>query len=142
MIRLRVTTTSLLRPALLGIGVAINTMSHDATKFWALKDRSYRNKNTDVASAVRLVLCKALEKGWCNVRIQLQNKKVLRQIKHGKSSDGKLATILEDIFYLMSLFRMCSFCLDSNDNSNTIANVSSYALGILIDEEGCFPLCC
>ena len=71
-----------------------------------------------------------------------KHKEALRQIKYGKSSDGRLATILEDIFCLMSLFRMCSFCLNSNDNSNTIANVSSYALGILIDEEGCFPLCC
>ena len=33
LIRLRVTTTSLLRSALLGVGAALNTMSHDTTEF-------------------------------------------------------------------------------------------------------------
>ena len=141
LIRLRVSTTSLSRPALLGIGVAIKRMTNGATDSWALKDRSYGNKNIDAASAVRFVLCKALERGWCNIRIQIQNKDLLRQIMHGKSSDCRLTTILEDILSLKSLFRMCSFCLDSNDDSNANVNISSYGLGILLDEKSLFPLC-
>ena len=142
LIRLNVTTTSSVRPVVLGIGVAINSRSHAATKYWALKNKSHGNKNMDVASAVRLVLCKALGRGWHNIKVHIQNKEVLRQIKHGTTSDGRLTMILDDIFCLKSLFLMCSFCLNRNDNSITKANVSSYALGIWLDEEASFPLYC
>lgn len=141
LITLRVATTSLTRPTLLGIGVAVKRRTNGATNFWALKDRSYGNKNIDVASAVKLVLCKALERPWSNIRIQIQNKDLLRQITNGKSSDCRLTTILEDILNLKSLFRMCSFCLDNNDDNDISANVSSYALGILLDEEALVPPC-
>ena len=69
-----VTTTTLLKPAVVGIGVEIRTWSHDTTESWALKDRSHGNKNTDAAAAIRLVLCKALQRGWRNIKVRVQNK--------------------------------------------------------------------
>ena len=138
---LRVATRSLQRPAVLGIGVAVSRMPNEAKELWALKDRSSGDQNIDDAAAVQLILCKALDRHWSNVSIQIHNKDLLKRLKFGKSSDCRLTTILENILCLKSLFRVCSFSLANYDDKDVCANVSSYALGILLDEEALVPPC-
>ena len=51
-----------------------------------------------------------------------------------KTKDIRLATMIDDIANLGSLFQKCSFCLDiANDNISK--SVSTYAVGICVDEE-------
>ena len=102
-------TRSLQRPAVLGIGVAVSRMPNEAKELWALKDRSSGDKNIDDAAAVKLILCKALERQWCNIRIQVYNKDLLNRLKIGKSPDCRMTTILEDILSLKSLFECALF---------------------------------
>ena len=71
----------------------------------------------------------------------MHNKELLRQLKNRRTADIIMATLLEDILSLKTLFRMCSFCLVSDDNNDISANISSYALDILLDEKGIIPPC-
>ena len=134
-------TRSLQRPAVLGIGVAISGRPNEAKELWALKDRSSGDQNIDDAAAIKLALCKAVERGWRNICIQIRNKALLKQLQIGKSIDCRMTTMLEDLLRLQSLFRMCSFCFVNFDVNDVCEHVSSYALGILLDEEFLIPPC-
>ena len=141
LIILKMATRRSQKHAVLGIGVDISKMQTEAKELWALKDRSSGDQNIDDAAAVQLILCKALDRHWSNISIQIHNKDLLKRLKFGKSSDCRLTTILENILCLKSLFRVCSFSLVNYDDKDVCANISSYALGILLDEESLIPPC-
>ena len=78
---------------------------------------------------------------WSTISVQIRNKGLLKLLKLGKASDCRMTTLIEDILSLKSLFRMCSFCLDNDDDNIDCNSVSSYAQGILLDEEFLVPPC-
>ena len=71
----------------------------------------------------------------------LQNKELLRQLKNPSSLDSCLTTLTDDIIELQKMFRMCSFELARENIMTECNSLSSYALGITVDEEWYFPQC-
>ncbi|XP_027118516.1 uncharacterized protein [Coffea arabica] len=140
-IALQVISTSWQRQLSTGIGVIAETSSHTRIAKWALKERSLGTKLLDDAAAVKLVLCKTLEQHWDKIKILLQNKELLRQLKNPSSLDSCLTTLTDDIMELQKIFRMCSFELARGSIMTTCKSLSSYALGIVVDEEWYFPQC-
>nr|XP_027095012.1 uncharacterized protein LOC113715059 [Coffea arabica] len=140
-VNLRVAIKTSKRNAVLGIGVSVRRVPNEAQEVWALKDRSLGDHNIDEATTIKLTLCKALDRQWSTISVQIRNKGLLKLLKLGKASDCRMTTLIEDILSLKSLFRMCSFCLDNDDDNIDCNSVSSYAHGILLDEEFLVPPC-
>ncbi|XP_027155669.1 uncharacterized protein LOC113756069 [Coffea eugenioides] len=140
-VNLRVAIKTSKRNAVLGIGVSVRRVPNEAQEVWALKDRSSGDHIIDEATAIKLTLCKALDRQWSTISVHIRNKGLLKLLKLGKASDCRMTTLIEDILSLKSLFRMCSFCLDNDDDNIDCNSVSSYAQGILLDEEFLVPPC-
>ena len=61
------------------------------------RKRHSRNKDQDMAEAVRLCMIKATGQGWEKINIRFENKKMMTQIQTKKASNIEIATIMEDI---------------------------------------------
>nr|XP_027102916.1 uncharacterized protein LOC113724190 [Coffea arabica] len=140
-VNLRVAIKTSKRNAVLGIRVSVRRVPNEAYEVWALKDRSSGDHIIDEATAIKLTLCKALDRQWSTISVHIRNKGLLKLLKLGKASDYRMTTLIEDILSLKSLFRMCSFCLDNDDDNIDCNSVSSYAQGILLDKEFLVPPC-
>ena len=66
---MRVSTTSQQRSALLGVRVTVRRLPNGVIVFWAIKERSSGNKNIDDVLAIKLVLCKTLERQWSKIKL-------------------------------------------------------------------------
>ena len=93
----------------------------------------------DEAIALKLAMCKAVNMQHRAVQFQVQNQKLLNHIRTKQVRDIRLATVVDDIVQLRLLFHMCSFCLVQNDKNQLSSKLSTYALGIIFDEELLFP---
>lgn len=90
----------------MGTGVvATNNFTH-SREVWALTDRSTGNLLLDHACAVRMVLAKACQKQWRKVNVQVHSQQLIRQLASGNVRDIRLATLIEDIKNLSSLFML------------------------------------
>ena len=95
----------------------------------------------DELTAIKLLMCKAAVQKMERIEVQIQNKLTYNLIQQRKSQDMRMATLMEDIYSLQSLFRMCSFCL-VNRNSNHISHrISVQALEFIEDQEFWIPQC-
>ncbi|XP_071905812.1 uncharacterized protein [Coffea arabica] len=138
---MEVTTTTKQGQLFAGIGVTVKLFESNTMIGWALKDISSGNKILDEALALKLVLCKAVQHKWNNLKLGFCNKELWRQLKHQSPTDSKMATILEDISQLQRLFCMCSFVLYREENMIVSKKLSVDALSIIVDEERQLPQC-
>lgn len=123
---------------ILGIGVVTSDITSQALEIWALKERASGDSLLDYALALRLTLAKARQKQWTRITIHVQSQQMLKWLSTGKSKDMRMATLLDDVQNLKSLFQNCSFSL-SLDSSNLSNDISLYAVGISNDEEWDIP---
>ncbi|XP_027090263.2 uncharacterized protein [Coffea arabica] len=93
----------------MGIGVTAENNLCQKCAAWILKERSTGSVVLDNFLAIKLALCKLKEKGWQYIKIQTPCTQVLNMIRYQASSNLRLATHLEDIKDLCSMFRNCSF---------------------------------
>ena len=124
-----------------GIGVTVKEHVSNRMVGWVLKETSLGNKLLDEALALKLVLCKAVQRNWSKVKLNFCNKELWRQIIQQSPADSKMATVLEDISKLQRLFCMCSFGLCREENMIVSKKLSDDALGVIVDEERLFPQC-
>ena len=89
-----------------GIGVTVKEYASNRMTGWVLKEISLGNKLLDEALALKLVLCKAVQRNWSKVKLNFCNKELWRQITQQSPVDSKMATVLEDISNLQGLFCM------------------------------------
>lgn len=92
-----------------------------------MKERSSGSKNVNETVAIKLVMCRAVEQQWRRIKIQMQNKELLKQLISQRALDSKVATLMEDIQSLKVLFQMWSFCLDSENRNDISEQINSYA---------------
>ncbi|XP_027062993.2 uncharacterized protein [Coffea arabica] len=138
---MEVATTMKQGQLFMGIGVKVKVFASDTTIGWAMKDISSGNKLLDEALALKLVLCKAVQRKWSNIKLSFGNKELWRQLKHQSPANSRLATVLEDISQLQRLFRMCSFGLNREEDMIVSKKMSVDALSIIVDEERQLPQC-
>ena len=123
----------------LGIGICLTEADQGSKRGWALRETSSGSVLLDEAIALKLAMCKAANMQHRAVQFQVQNQKLLNHIRTKQVRDIRLATIVDDIVQLRLLFHMCSFCLVQNDKNQLSSKLSTYALGIIFDEELLFP---
>lgn len=138
---MEMTTTTKQGQLFAGIGVTVKIFASNMMIGWALKDISSGNKLLDEALALKLVLCKAVQRKWSKLKLRFCNKELWRQLKHQNPADSKMATVLEDISQLQRLFCMCSFGLYREENMIVSKKMSADALSIIVDEERQLPQC-
>ncbi|XP_027174688.1 uncharacterized protein LOC113774342 [Coffea eugenioides] len=93
----------------MGIGVTTENNLCQKCEAWMLNERSTGSAVLDNLLAIKLALCKLKGKGWQHIKIQTPCTQVLNMIRYQASSNQRLATHLEDIKDLCSMFRKCSF---------------------------------
>nr|XP_027100913.1 uncharacterized protein LOC113720151 [Coffea arabica]XP_027101109.1 uncharacterized protein LOC113720465 [Coffea arabica] len=136
---MEVTTSTKQGQLFVGIGVTVQLFASNTMIGWALKDISSGNKILDEALALKLVLCKAVQRKWSNLKLRFCNKELWRQLKYQSPANSKMATVLEDISQLQRLFCMCSFVLDREENMIVSKTPSVDTLSIIVDEERQLP---
>nr|XP_027104660.1 uncharacterized protein LOC113725592 isoform X2 [Coffea arabica] len=92
----------------------------------------------DQAAAVRLALLKAGSQGWRSIRMELDNRKLVDAIKGARLNNQQMATLIEDIRSICTLFHQCSIFF-ANSRKLECIKLSIYALNIWIDEEWVNP---
>nr|XP_027071836.1 uncharacterized protein LOC113696654 [Coffea arabica] len=138
---LRIASKKMQNSPHIGIRITISLNNQEPARDWGLHERSTSHQLIDDLAVVKLLMSKAAMQEWRKILIQTDSKQVLKLILNSKTQDMHLATLLEDIHHLKSLFRMCSFCLVSKDFNHLSDKISGYAVGILQDEELWFPQC-
>ena len=78
---------------------------------------------------------KEAKKGWRDIKIQIEDRKLLDQIRAGKARSLETATIIEDIQKMTSWFRMCSFDRLNEDIDSLCYSLSKIALLNFCDME-------
>ncbi|CDP14440.1 unnamed protein product [Coffea canephora] len=118
-----------------GIGITAANGASQGIAAWSLKERQAGNKAQDNAEAVRLCMIKAATKGWRDIKIRIEDRKLLDQIRAGKVRSLELATIIEDIQKMTSWFRMCFFDRLNEDIDSMCYSLSKIALLNFCDME-------
>ena len=115
----------------MGIGVAAQNNWNQKCEAWILNERSTGSAVQDNLLAIKLALYKLKEKGWQHIKIRTSCIQVLNIIRYQAFSNLKLATHLEDIKDLCSMFRKCSFDRLPGDRDRLSAKLSRLAILLL-----------
>ena len=95
----------------------------------------------DTAAAIKLAMIKAREQQWRRIQVAITQRQLLKMIETKRATDIRLHSHIEDIYDLSSMFVECSFVLARGEVTNSLANLSFYALSIFFDEEWLNPQC-
>ena len=126
------------RQKTVGIGItATDSMGH-LQAGWALRERMSADPLQDKAVAVRLALLNAINQGWRNIKVELDNRELVECIKDARYSNQLMATLIEDIQFISNLFPKCSFSFANSGKVGSI-KLSLHALNIFLDEEWVNP---
>ncbi|XP_027155554.1 uncharacterized protein LOC113755889 [Coffea eugenioides] len=118
-----------------GIGITAVNGASQGIVAWSLKERQAGNKAQDNAEAVRLCMIKAATKGWRDIKIRIEDRKLLDQIRAGNARSVESAIIIEDIQQMTSWFRMCFFDRLNEDIDSLCYSLSKIALLNFCDME-------
>ena len=124
--------------AAVGIGISATDNMGRLQAIWALREWSSGDTLQDQAVAVRLALLKAGSQGWRRIRMELDNRKLVDAIKESRLNNQQMATLIEDIRSICTLFHQCSIFF-ANSRKLECIKLSIYALNIWIDEEWVNP---
>ncbi|KAL3513630.1 hypothetical protein ACH5RR_026347 [Cinchona calisaya] len=91
-----------------GFGVMGLDSNRNIMKVWVDSKEGGTDLFLIEAEAIRFALIKARSKGWDRINILSSNTRLVQKITKRDADDAKLATVREDIFYLMNLFTWCS----------------------------------
>nr|XP_027103028.1 uncharacterized protein LOC113724320 [Coffea arabica] len=118
-----------------GIGITAANGAGQGIAAWSLRERQARNRAQDNVEAVRLCMIKAATKGWRDIKIRIEDRKLLDHIRAGKARSLEETTIIEDIQKMTSWFRMCFFERLSEDCDSLCYSLSKIALLNFCDME-------
>ena len=121
------------RQATVGIGITAIDNLGQLQAAWALRERSSGDTLQDQAVAVRLALLKVAGQGWRNIKVELDNRKLVENITAAKYNNQLMATLIEDIRSIGTLFQQCSI-LFANSRKVESIKLSIHALNIWLDE--------
>ncbi|XP_027181659.1 uncharacterized protein LOC113780035 [Coffea eugenioides] len=139
-IQIRISTKVQDQTNRVGMGIFASTFNNQWVAAWALIDRKTMNQMQSTAEAVKMAIIKARHQQWKEIVVHIPCPQLLKMIKERMAKDIKMATLIDDINDLRSLFQKCSFCLDRSLDSRCEV-ISDYALGIFQDEEWINPQC-
>ncbi|KAL3528847.1 hypothetical protein ACH5RR_008169 [Cinchona calisaya] len=75
-----------------------------------------------------MALIKAKKEGWQRIKIESQNKDLVKRINSLDCMNNSFTTILEDILILSSLFSICSFSFVNKIGNDISTKIAQYAL--------------
>ena len=122
----------------MGIGITAIDNLGQMQAAWALRERSSGDTLQDQAVAVRLALLKVAGQGWRNVKVELDNRKLVENITAATYNNQLMATLIEDIRSIGTLFQQCSILFANSRKIGSI-KLSIHALNIRVDEEWVNP---
>ncbi|XP_071923241.1 uncharacterized protein [Coffea arabica] len=137
-ISLKIHTHQDRRQAAVGIGITAIDNLGQLQAAWALRERSSGDTLQDQAVAVRLALLKVAGQGWRNVKVELDNRKLVETITAATYNNQMMATLIEDIRSIGTLFQQCSILFANSRKIGSI-KLSIHALNIWVDEEWVNP---
>ncbi|XP_071903090.1 uncharacterized protein [Coffea arabica] len=126
------------RQQMVGIGVTVTDLAGCLQASWALRERMLGDTKQDLAGAVRLALLNAINQGWTSIKVELEDSELVECIKHTRTNNQQLATLVEDIHSISNLFQKCTFSFVESGFVGSI-KLSMYALKIFVDEEWVNP---
>ena len=126
------------RQHMVGIEITATDSAGSLQAIWALRERMSGDTKQDQAGAVRLALLNAISQGWTSIKVELEDRELVECIKHTRTSNQQMATLVEDIQYISNLFQKCSFSFVESGFVGSI-KLSMHALNILVDEEWVNP---
>ena len=124
-----------------GIGVTITRDNQSMIRGWTLQERSSGHQVLDELIAIKLLMSKAAVQKMEKIEVQIQNKVTFTLLQQRKSQEMRMLTLMEDIYSLKSLFRMCSFCLINRNLNHITHRISVQALDFVVDQEFWIPQC-
>nr|XP_027076591.1 uncharacterized protein LOC113700360 [Coffea arabica] len=139
-IQIRVTTQVQKDSSRVGMGIIATNSKKQVVIAWALNDRTSGSQLQVTAKAVKLAIIKAKKQQWQEIKVRIPIIQVLKEITSRKTRDIRMATLIDDINNLRSLFQKCSFCLDRIID-HRCKLINDYALDIFQDEEWINPQC-
>ena len=124
----------------LGIGIVAN-QGNNVLAIWAIRERSIGDNMSDYAAAIKLTLCKAREKSWQEVKVEVSSAQLIRCLRTNKARGIRLFAQLEGIQMLKSLFTECSFSLIDHKCNMLSRRITAYATKLVQNEEYLNPQC-
>lgn len=125
---------------IIGYGIVAIDRSGQNLMGWKLRERASGNQLQQCAEGVKLALIKAAEQGWRLFSIEIPDTNLLQQILGGRIVvDLLLATLVNDIRELSTMYYKCSFCLGKSNRNDLSSLFSAQALSICSDVEWVNP---
>ena len=124
-----------------GIGATITMGNQRMIRGWMLQERSSGHQVLDELIAIKLLMSKAAVQKLEKIEVQIQNKVTFTLLQQRKSQEMRMLTLMEDIYSLKALFRMCSFCLINRNLNHITHRISVQALDFVVDQEFLIPQC-
>ncbi|KAL3513450.1 hypothetical protein ACH5RR_026167 [Cinchona calisaya] len=124
-----------------GSGVMVMDSNGNILKVWVNSKEGGIDLSSIEVEKIRFAPMKARSEGWDRINILSSNIGMVQKTTKRDADDTKLATILEDNFYLMNLFTWCSCTwLPLKCNSKAV-KLDSFAVSLvsMISWENSFP---
>ncbi|XP_027174467.1 uncharacterized protein LOC113774101 [Coffea eugenioides] len=123
----------------IGYGIiAANSRGQDVIG-WKMRERASESQLQQRAEGVKWALIKAAEQRWRLVCIEVPGKDLLQQIQGSKTANMWIATLINDIRELSTMFYKCSFCLEKYNRNDLSCLFSAQALSNYHDLEWVNP---
>ncbi|XP_027169410.1 uncharacterized protein LOC113769135 [Coffea eugenioides] len=126
---IKVHTHQDIRQKIVGIGITATDAMAQLQAGWALRERMSADPLQDKAVAVRLALLNAINQGWRDIKVELDNRELVECIKETRNSNQLMATLIDDIQSISNLFHKCSFSFVNSGYVGSI-KLSLHALNI------------
>nr|XP_027082185.1 uncharacterized protein LOC113704482 [Coffea arabica]XP_027082186.1 uncharacterized protein LOC113704484 [Coffea arabica] len=127
----------------MGIGITAENRLHQLSAVWLMKERSTGSPILDNLVAIRLALCKLMERGCFSIKLQTPSLQVYKLLNGQVSCNMLLAAHIQYITDLSLMFTICSFDFQSANHSiNCLSHkLSKQAMHLHFDEEFFDPQC-
>ncbi|XP_071912287.1 uncharacterized protein [Coffea arabica] len=123
----------------IGYGIiAANSRGQDVIG-WKMRERASESQLQQRVEGVKWALIKAAEQRWRLVCIEVPGKDLLQQIQGSKTANMWIATLINDIRELSTMFYKCSFCLGKYNRNDLSCLFSAQALSNYHDLEWVNP---
>ncbi|XP_027177933.1 uncharacterized protein LOC113777087 [Coffea eugenioides] len=87
-----------------GMGFIASNFNNQLVAAWALIDKKIGNQMQSTAEAVKMAIIKARQQQWKEIIVHIPNSQLLKMITERMDKDIKMATVIDDINDLRSLF--------------------------------------